>query len=298
MSLLSLQKQFPNEESCHQYLAEKRWPSGRICPYCGGVKSYAFSDQKTYKCAYCRRKFTAMIGSIFEGSHIPLQKWFMATFLVMSHKKGVSSVQIAKDLEITQKSSWFMLQRIRYAVNHGSFDKPIDGRAEADETYYGGEGPSRKERFANKTTIMGIVEKKKGAGQLRTKAVRRADTSTVTPFVRENLKPGSVLHTDESHFYGFVKKFYVHDSVNHAKKEYARKDGVSTNQIEGLWMHLKASLNTIYGGRVTYKHLQSYLAEFNWRYGTRDITDGQRFEAWFGHVAGKRLTYRKLKAGV
>lgn len=297
MSLLSLQKQFPNEEVCHQFLAEKRWPKGRICPYCGGVKSYAFSDKKTYKCAACRRKFTATIGSIFEGSHIPLQKWFMATYLVMSHKKGVSSIQIAKDLELTQKSAWFMLQRIRYAVGSGSLDKPIDGPVEGDETWYGGKHSGRKERYSSKVAIMGIVEKRKGSGEIRTKAVKRADTSTVTPFVRDNLKPGSVLHTDESYFYNFVKKGYKHDSVNHHAKEYARPDGTGTNQIEGAWFHLKASLDIIYM-HVSFKHMPHYLAEHDWRYSTRDMTDNERFDRWFDHVSHKRLTYRRLKAGV
>lgn len=295
MSLISLQKQFKDEKVCHQFLADKRWPDGRYCPYCGSLKSYAFSDKKTYKCADCRKKFTATIGTVFEGSHIPLQKWFMATYLVMSHKKGVSSVQIAKDVDVTQKSAWFMLQRIRYAVGSGSFDKPIDGPAESDETWVGGKSES-KERFNNKVAVMGVVEKRKGSGQLRTKAVRRADTNAVTPFVRANLKAGSVLHTDEAYAYNFIKKSYAHATVNHAKKEYVR-NGVGTNQIEGAWFHLKASLNTIYAGRVTYKHMAHYLAEFSWRYGTRDITDGERFDQWFGHVSGKRLTYRRLKAG-
>lgn len=296
MSLISIQKQFKDEATCHAYLAEKRWPTGRYCPYCGSLKSYAFSDGKTYKCADCRRRFTATIGSIFEGSHIPLQKWFMATYLVMSHKKGVSSIQVAKDLELTQKSAWFMLQRIRYAVGSGSFDKPLDGTAENDETYYGGKGPSSKERFSNKMAIIGMVEKHKGAGQLRTKAVRHADVNNITSFVRKNLKPGSVLHTDESYLYGVVKNEYEHDFVTHSHKEYVRKDGVGTNQIEGLWYHLKASLDTIYM-HVSHKHLQRYCDEFSWRYSTRDISDNERFELWFSRVNGKRLTYRRLKSG-
>lgn len=238
----------------------------------------------------CRKQFTAKVGTIFTDTHIPLKTWFYAIYLLTSHKKGVSSVQMGKHLQITQKSAWFMLQRIRYAMNYG-LDKPFEKVSEVDETYIGPR-TTRDLMFTKKSVVLGIVEKEKGSGHIVTRVTTQANATTAINFIRENVKPNSTIHTDESHIYNRLSREYNHDVVIHTKKEYVR-DGVSTNTIDGAWNHLKLGLKAIYMG-VSPKHLSRYCDEFGFRYNTRDLEDGERFTAWFTSVNGKHLTYKRL----
>ena len=137
-SLFSLLQAFPDEQTCIDHLRAIRWATGAYCPYCGSTDIYHFSDRRTHKCAACRQRFSIKVGTIFEDTKIGLQKWYMAIWLATSHKKGIASVQLAKDIKVTQKTAWFMLHRLRHAAQTGSFNKPLDGIVEADETYVGG----------------------------------------------------------------------------------------------------------------------------------------------------------------
>lgn len=292
MTLLDFNQQFADEQACQVYLEQIRWADGRYCPHCGSYETYKFKDGKLFKCADCKKQFTVKVGTIFSDSHVPLKKWFYAVYLNTSLKKGISSIQLAKYLGITQKSAWFMLQRIRYSVAHGTFDKPFDGTVEIDETYIGGKRRAYKgHAFSNKTSVIGIVEKKAN-GQIRTKVSKTSNASVALPFIRSNVKKTASIQTDESPIYYRVKAEYGHEFVTHKKEEYARGN-VSTNKVEGAWKHLKAGLDAIYVG-VSSKHLPLYCNEFDYRYNTRELTDGQRFEEWFKFVNGKSLTYKKL----
>lgn len=285
-------QRFGSEDACIDYLEEKQWHGQPVCPHCGSVTVYKCQSRRIFKCSDCTKQFSARIGTIFEESRLPLQKWFLAIWLLTSHKKGVSSIQIAKHLGITQKSAWHMLHRIRYAVNSGSFDKQMDGTVEIDETYIGGKHRGNLRHNDNKAMVIGIVEKNKGKGRIRAMATKTADATVALPFIRASLKQQAKVQTDESKIYHRVKREWQHDTINHAKGEYVRAD-VTTNTIEGAWMHLKASLDAIYIG-VSPKHLQRYCDEFCYRYSTRYMKDGERFELWFNFIRDKRLMYKTL----
>lgn len=291
LRLFNFFKQFPTEEACIAYLEKVRWPDQRYCPHCGSTKTYKFKSGKLFKCGDCRKQFTAKVGTIFTDSHIPLQKWFLAVYMLTSLKKGVSSIAIAKQLDVTQKSAWFMLQRIRYAMSYGTFDKPLEGTLEGDETYIGGKS-DLKGKFSNKVAVLGLVEKQKGTGKIVTMVTKHADATVALPFIRANAKKGSEIQTDESRIYHRLKREYTHQFVTHQNLEYVRDD-VTTNTIEGAWDHLKLGLRAIYMG-VSPKHLSMYCDEFGFRYNTRDLKDGERFEQWFNRVNGKHLPYKSL----
>lgn len=292
LRLKNFYQRFPNEEACIEYLAQMRWPEQRACPHCGSVKTYSFKNgKKLFKCSDCHKQFSVKVGTIFTDSHIPLQTWFLAVYLLTTQKKGISSIRLAEYLEVTQKTAWFMLHRIRYAMNYGTFDKPLDGVLEADETYIGGKTTFDK-KHQNKVAVMGIVEKKKNTGRIVTKVTKIPDATVALPFIRAYAKQHATLHTDESRIYNRVKREYTHEHVNHSKFEYVRGD-VTTNTIEGAWGHLKLGLKAIYMG-VSTKHLAMYCDEFGFRYNTRDISGGARFEVWFKGINGRHLPYRTL----
>ncbi|HUD06932.1 MAG TPA: IS1595 family transposase [Candidatus Saccharimonadales bacterium] len=291
-NLLDFYKRFATEDACIDYLEQTRWGDSPICPRCGCVDVYRCRSRRIFKCTGCEKQFTARIGTIFEESRLPLQKWFLAIYLLTSHKKGVSSIQISKHLGITQKSAWHMLHRIRYAVTSGSFETPLQGTVEIDETYIGGKHRGLRDHNDNKAMVIGIVEKNKGKGRMKAMATKTASATVALPFIRASLIKQAKVQTDESKIYHRVKREWQHETINHSEGEYA-KAGVTTNTIEGAWMHLKASLDAIYIG-VSPKHLQRYCDEYCYRYSTRDLTDSQRFELWFQFINGKRLKYKQL----
>jgi hypothetical protein len=251
-------QQFPNEQACLEYLEAARWPNGRACPHCGSLMTYKFKDGKLFKCGEneCHKQFSAKVGTIFTDSHIPLQDWFLAVFILTSLKKGVSSIQLAKYLNITQKSSWFVLQRIRYAMEYGTFEKPLEGTLEAEETYIGG-NHKHIGKFDNKMAVLDLVEKKNNNGHIKTLVTKQADASVAPPFIRAAAKPGSEIQTDECRIYTRLKREYPHQYGTHKNFEYSR-NGASTNTVEGAWNHLKLGLRAIYLG-VSAKHLSKIL---------------------------------------
>ncbi|HEU4966413.1 MAG TPA: IS1595 family transposase [Candidatus Saccharimonadales bacterium] len=293
-NLISFYRKFPDEQSCRDFIQNARWGSVTTCPKCGvaDTKIYKLKDSRLLKCATCRSPFSVRVGAVFEDSAIPLQSWFLAIYLCTSLKKGISSVQLAKYLGITQKSAWHMLHRIRHNVTDNTLS--LEGVVEVDETYWGGK-TGRRDMFKNKVAVIGAVEKKKDTGRIKTTVTRTADATVALPFMRSAIKQGSTVQTDESKIYHRVKREYAHQSVNHSEKEYVR-EAVSTNTIEGAWDHLKLGLRAIYMGRVTAKHLASYCDEFSFRYNFRDMSDGERFATWFKFSNGKRLTWQELTA--
>lgn len=293
VNLIQFQEQFATEQVCVNYLEKARWSDEPVCPHCGVFGAYRFSNGRVFKCKTCRKQFTVRVGTIFEDSHLPLKKWFLAIYLLTSLKKGLSSIQLAKYLGVTQKTAWFILQRIRYAVNTDEFKAPLKNVVEGDETYYGGakRGSQRGRGAENKSPIFGLIERQ---GKVICKAVENVKTKTVMPLIRKYVEVGTSMMTDEYGIYNTLEKNgYKHETVNHGHKEYVRGDA-HTNTIEGYWSHLKKGLDAIYI-HVSKKHLQKYCDEYAYRYNSRDIDDFKRFGEWFG-TCEKRLTYNILIA--
>ncbi len=295
MNLVDFYKRFPSELECIQYLEEIRWNGKIVCPRCDSDRVYKFSSGKLLKCGACRKQFTVRIGTIFEDSRLPLQKWFLAIYLHTSLKKGISSIQIGKYLGITQKSAWFVLQRIRYAVSTQSYNKPLSGIVEVDETFFGANGKNRAYEWGaskKKEVIMGMVERK---GRAYLKHVPNTLKATLVNQIKENVDPKAHVMTDELPAYKnlYTEGYFKHYSVNHSYKEYVRKHLFHTNSIEGVWSHLKRGIKGIYI-HVSKKHLAKYCDEYSFRFNFREITDAQRFDVWFGYCVDKRLTYKSL----
>ncbi len=288
MNLIDFQKEFPTEESCLRYLEEQRWSDGRYCPHCGSFETYKFKDGKLFKCSDCHKQFTVKVGTIFSDSHVPLQKWFYAIYLSTSLKKGISSIQLSKYIGITQKSAWFMLQRIRYGLQASGRDDLLGDTVEIDETYIGGK--QKNGSLSDKAVVFGAVERQ---GRARLKHVKSSGARVLLPEISKTVKSGTTIYSDQLGSYKSLKRLgYIHDSVNHSLLEFGRGE-VHTNTIEGAWNHFKLGLKAIYLG-VSVKHLQLYCNEFEYRYNTRQLNDYERFNNWFNCINGKRLTYKKL----
>jgi len=305
-NLIDFYNQFATEEKCVDFLIQQRWGNEIVCPKCGtvGIKAYKLASGRM-KCAECRNPFTARMGSVFEDSKVPLQKWFFAIYLCTSLKKGVSSIQLAKYLGVTQKTSWFMLQRIRYVFENGTFEK-LKGAVEMDEAYIGGADKNKHhskklktltgkgaQGFGSKNSkspVVGMVER---GGQLRAVVTKDTGSATLMNLARKYIDIEATVYTDEHMPYRTLPKLgFKHESVNHGVKEFVN-GMASTNSAESFWSHLKRGINGIYH-HVSPKHLQKYCDEYSYRWNTRDMTDTERFEEWFTRVNGKRLMYRSL----
>ena len=290
ISLIDFYKKFADEIYCIKYLETMRWGEKIVCPHCSCDKIYRFSNGRLLKCAGCKKQFTVRIGTIFEDSHLPLQKWFLAVYMLTSLKKGISSVQIGKALGITQKSAWFVLHRIRYAVNNKTILKPLSGIVEADETYQGGQASGSRGRGSNnKTKIFGLKERQ---GDVRMQVVENVKRKTLLPIIKKNVEEGSVMATDEFLTYTSLdKEGYEHKTVNHGAGEFVK--GVAhTNGLENTWSHFKRGVTAIQI-HISKKHTNKYLDEYAFRLNTKSMTDSERFESWFNYC-GRRLTYKKL----
>lgn len=304
-NLLELVKSMPDERTCREYLAKHRWNGKTVCPYCGCSKCYNIEKGRRYKCSNkeCFKRFTVTVGTIFEASNIPLNKWYPAIYLVTAHKKGISSYQLAKDIGITQKSAWFVLHRIREVLRTKEIimigaSNPV----EADETFIGGkyanmhkgkrikmlEGGSA---FTNKTTVLGMVER---GGNLIAKVIPQRSSYELATQVATNVQKKATLITDDTNLYDRVKSHYTHHSVNHTALEYVKEGDIHTNTIEGAFSLFKRSITGIYH-HITPKHTQRYCDEFTYRYNSRKMKDAERFTMSIGSVEC-RLRYKTLIA--
>jgi transposase-like protein len=300
-NLIELLTYFKDEKVCARYLEKLRWEKKNYtCPYdgCHHDKVFKYSNGKVYKCSKCQRQFSIRVGTIFEGSKISLKKWFAAIYLVTSHKKGISSAQLAKDVGVTQKTAWFMLHRIRKALGlHQSGDK-LDGICEADETYIGGleknkhlknkvkgtQGRSTK----TKIIVAGVLER---GGELRAKKLEATNVKTLGKYVTDNVKEGSRINTDEWLGYKNLHKIFDHRVVNHKSHQYVDGD-VHTNTLEGFWAMLKRGIRGVYHN-MSARHIQNYIDEFVFRYNTRGKSEYHRFNMVLSK-SNVRLTYSDL----
>ena len=297
-NLLAMMQTFPDEQSCIDHLRSIHWENGAFCPHCGSTKIYHFSDKRTHKCGDCRQRFSIKVGTIFEDSKIELRKWFMAIYLMTSHKKGIASTQLAKDIGVTQKTAWFMLHRLRYAAETRSFKSPLKGEIEVDETFMGGKEKNKHARKrkhlgtggAGKTAVMGLLER---GGDLRAEKVENVKAATLHGKIAQHIAPGSLVVTDEWPGYNGLGGKYRHERVRHSAHEYARGK-FHTNGIEGAWSHFKRQVYGIHHW-ISPKHLDRYLDEFTYRFNRRGIGEGERMNDFLTRVAG-RLSYRELIA--
>lgn len=268
-----LNEVFKNERECLNYLSSLKGEP--IC--CGKIYKYKNGN---FKCSQCLRVFNVRTGTIFERSRIPLMKWFMAVYLVANSTKGLSSIQLSTMLGITQKSAWFMLQRIRNGLGE---DFKLKGTVEVDETYVGG-------RFKNKVKkpkipVLGLCERK---GRIKTRVIPTPDKYNLYKGIRENVRKGSRIITDEHPSYRGID--YPHETINHSAT-YVEGD-VHTNGIEGFWSHLKRGLRGIYI-HTSKKHLQKYCDEYTFRYNRRHLSPQEKFDQML-LACNKYISYKEL----
>src|SRR6202167_5745448 len=298
---------FSNPDNCIDYLAIRRWPDGKVvCPTCG-CETVKFSDKRrTWTCAkhHAKREFSIKIGTVMEDSPIPLDKWLTATWLVTNCKNGISSYEIARDVKVTQKSAWFMLHRIRLAMQDDFFGSKLGGEVEVDETFIGGKARNmhvseRKRRITgtgtkDKTAVMGILER---GGKGRASVIPNRRRKVLQEEVRKHVTAGAALYTDALLSYEGLAGEYAHQVVDHAT-QYV--DGrVHTNGLENFWSLLKRGISGTYVSVEPF-HLFRYLDEQMFRFNNRkDTDDAGRFDLTVSQLVGKRLTYAELtgKAG-
>jgi transposase-like protein len=287
-SLDDLYEAFPDEQAVVDHFRSVRWRNGAFCPYCKSKRVMHFSDRRTHKCSDCRQRFSIKVGTIFEDTKLPLLKWYAAIWLITSHKKGIASAQLARDLGLTQKTAWFVLHRLRYAARTKSFNRPLSGVVEVDESYFGGKDANRhknKRGKAQKTVVLGLLER---SGQIRARSVPNLSARTVRGRIMDNVAPGTAIMTDEHPSYTGIPTSYPVWSVNHSKGEYVRF-AVHTNGIEGAWSLFKRQVYGIHHW-ISVKHLDSYLGEMCYRYSNREMDDGARVNDLLSQTEGRSPT--------
>lgn len=298
-SILDFQKEFNTDEKCREYLEQQRWDGTPACPFCGSINVCRFSNNVTFKCREkeCRKKFSVTVGTIYENTKLPLTKWFLATYILTVHSKGISSLQLAQWLGITQKSAWHLTHRIREMLKDNA-PELLEGICECDETYYGGKESNKhahkriaKGGVGGKTMVLGAIQR---GGKVKTRVIAKTDIENITATVNDFIAPDSTMVTDEHHAYNRLHTTYNHKKVNHRLKEYVRKEDilVHTNNIEGYWNILKKQIVGIHHS-VSPKHLQRYCDENAFRFNNRKAAQDERFANALKNCNGS-LTYNEL----
>ncbi|MGH9764459.1 MAG: IS1595 family transposase [Blastocatellia bacterium] len=300
-TLLEAIKYFANPDNALDFMIMLRWPDGKpICPLCSSTESSFISTRRIWKCKGCKKQFTVKLGTIMEDSPIGLDKWLCAIWMIVNDKNGISSYEVARGLGITQKSGWFLLHRIRLAMQDGSFEK-MSGQVEADETFIGGKARfmhkhKRVEKItgtggAGKVIVMGLLERHgNGNSRVRTKVVSNRDAQTLQGEIRTHVDSGSQVMTDELTSYKGLDD-YAHNVINHAEKYV--NGHVHTNGIENFWSLMKRCLKGTYVSCEPF-HLFRYLDEESFRFNNRKVNDQVRFLMASAQIVDRRLTYKKL----
>jgi transposase-like protein len=301
---------FHDADEARAHLEATRWPNGPICPHCGVVGEATNVGGKAaragcYQCNACREQFTVTVGTVFERSKVPLNKWLLASYLISSSTMGYSAHQLHRTLGVTYKTAWFMAHRIREAMNPTN-PTPVGGAGkvvEADETYVGGKEANKhakkrnsRDMFGRKEAVLTLVERD---GRARSFHVANVTSKTLRPIVTANVDRASDLMTDGARFYRYLgREFASHQAVDHSDGEYVRGSAHS-NTVENFFSILKRGINGTFI-HVSEAHLSRYLAEFDFRYNHRaglGIEDTERTNELLRNVGGKRLTYRRPSEG-
>lgn len=297
ISTFKLFEIFPDAESARKYLESRLWPNGVTCPQCKSKERITVRKDGFYRCNACKLDFTVRTNTIFERSHVPLHKWLYSIYLLVTARKGISSMQLAKEIGITQKSAWFVLQRLREACAE---ELPLlKGIIEVDEIYIGGKEENKhmsKRMYGDKgvpakTAVIGMRER---GGRARAIPTEFTGGHALENIVRENVEKGSTIHTDENRGYRKLADSYTHQSVNHSLRKYVQR-GVTTNSIESVFAVMRRGLHGVYH-HASKKHIGRYVNEFTWR-----LNDGrvqrhtlQRLDSFIDAVVGRQITYKKL----
>ena len=320
ISVLQLADQLRTEADAYRYLEQLRWGDRPVCPHCGSVRTPYFlnpengksrktrtgsaSQRRVWKCADCRKQFSVLTGTIFHGTKIEIRKWVLVIFEMASSKNGVSAREIERKYDLTPRTAWFMLHRIREAMKREPMADLLSGRVVADETWYGGNPRNRHghdpkqhntgPQKGNKVPIMALVSRE--TGEVRARVMPDVKPDNLRAVLYEHTDPKTThLHTDTSKQYKSIgREFAAHGAVNHGQREYVRGD-VSTNHAESYFAQLKRSLDGTHH-HVSREHLHRYVAEFDYRYSTCKHTDTERMRGIVKRSAGRRLTYLKPTA--
>lgn len=297
-SILQFQKHFNTDAKCREFLEVQRWGNTRACYFCGSTNVKRLKDGKRFQCneKVCRKQFSVTVGTVAENTKIPLTKWFLAMYVLSNHSKGISSLQLAGWLGVTQKTAWFLNHRIRVMLTDKN-PALLGEITEVDETFVGGKESNKhlskrkvKGGTSGKTMVFGAVQR---GGKVRTQVIPQATSDNVIKAIGEFVAPGSTMVTDESNIYGKVAHNYTHFSVNHSIREYVRGI-VHTNTIEGYWSILKRQINGIHHF-VSPKHIQRYCNESAYRYNNKKTPQDERFQQAVANIDG-RLKYADLIA--
>jgi transposase-like protein len=302
-TLLEATRYFADLDTATAFVASFRWPDGPECPSCGNKEVGYTKTRRLWQCKdkACKRQFTVKVGTIFEDSPIPLDKWLTSMWLIANAKNGISSHELGRAIGLTQKSAWFVNHRLRLAMQTGSFRK-LSGEVEVDETFIGGKARNMHKHIRerkitgtggkDKTAVLGVIER---GGQVRAEVIPNRKGRTLKGRVRSHVQSGSSLYTDALSSYTGLDADYAHETVDHAER-YVNGQ-VHTNTIENFWSLLKRGLKGTYISVQPF-HLFRYLDEQVYRFNRRKLTDFERFGLMLQTVSGRRLTYAELTGKV
>lgn len=318
----------PTDEVCRDYYEILRWNGMPTCTKCGCMKHYRLTTKGEfkgwYKCKECKARYNVSLGTMFEGSHVGYRKWFIAIYIFQAHKKGVSAMQLSRDIGVSYRTAWFMEHRIRNSMFEDC-NEPLDGNICLDEAYCGGRNKNRHRnkkfnysedrKFADKIPILGIMQQKEAytverqsktnsnavvhetivtrPAKVRCFVVPDVMKTTLLPIIRNQIKEGSTITTDEWSAYKNLRDTYFHHVVEHRLEHYVDEEGFSSNAIEGFWTWLKRGYMGIYH-KMTRKYMQAYADEFAFRYNFHRLKDRERFDITLQHTVGRRITYKQL----
>lgn len=297
------------EEAARAYLEATLWPHGPVCPHCKETDVYRMVPKVGSKkpgragllrCRPCKRQFTVTVGTIFEGSHVPLHKWLMAVHFMTASKKGISAHQLHRMLGVTYKAAWFMCHRLRYAMGQQPLKAKLEGTVEVDETYVGGKNENRpksvrfREGPRKKAPVLALVQRD---GDVRTFPIKGANATTLKTAIEENVDRKAKIMTDRWHAYTGVGKGFEggHHTVNHSALQYVRPGNIHTNTVESYFSLLKRGIMGTFH-HISREHLAQYCNEFAFRWNMRGASDVDRAIAALVSTAGKRLVYANLQA--
>ncbi len=283
---------FNQEVKCRKYFEAIRFKKGDYCPHCGHSKILRFSDGKRYRCVKCKKDFTIKTGTIFGESKLPLQKWFIAIYLLTTSKKGISSIELSEQCGVSQKTAWFMDHRIREAMKQN--DGKLFGTVEVDETYLGGKH-NRKQGFKNKIPVMGMTERK---GKIKAFQIESRETHIIFNEIKKNIDPSAFIMTDEASVYKKLPRFgYRRGGVKHSQKQWVKGE-IHTNSIESFWALFKRGYHGTYHS-MSRKHLQRYIDEFVFRFNARTTEMDEKFMEIVQEISKRgNLSYNGLTGKV